>query len=102
MSTYETSLIKVKAMTKNMAKQIKVCHLMTSPGREILEDLRNDYVRPIAWASGQLLDGYPDNQVVWLIEWKGNWHWLEAPYGGKSNIEWMQNCTKNLPQIFIG
>lgn len=108
MSFNETPLIRVKAMTKYMAKQITVTHYNDAVGKEIIEAMKNDLCRPIAWASGEVLDGIPDCSKAWLIQYPhgtGNFYWLPAPYGGKVDKfspEWMSVCAKNLPQVFIG
>jgi hypothetical protein len=101
----DTDLIKVKAMSKNMAKQVTVVVYHDEIGKKILEGFRADTVRPTAWACGEVLDGIPDNVRAWLVSFEGNWYWISAPYGGKvadGSPEWMQVCSKNLPQVFIG
>ena len=101
----EVPLIKVKAMSKSMARQVTVTYFNDDMGRKIVEGFRHDTVRPTAWACGEVLDGIPDNVRAWLVQFEGNWYWIPAPYGGKcedSQPEWMKVCCKNLSQVFIG
>lgn len=102
----ESELIKVKAMSKSMAKQIQVVNISYDEiAKQIIEGFRNDTVRPTGWACGEVIDGIPNNSKAWLVEYEGNWYWITAPYGGKlgeGQPEWMTVCCKNLPQVFIG
>lgn len=101
----EAHLIKVKAMSKSMARQVTVTHFNDEVGKKIVDGFRSDIVRPTAWAAGEVLDGIPDNARAWLVSFEGNWYWISAPYAGKCEEgvpEWMKVCCKNLPQIFIG
>ena len=101
----DVSLVKVKALTKKMAEQIQLTSYTEPIGKRILEALRQDYVRPLAWASGGVIDGIPEVGRAWLIEFESQLFWMSAPYGGRvsdSTPEWMETCCKNLPQLFIG
>lgn len=100
----ESELIKVKAMSKSMAKQIQIC---TPYGdetyRAIIKAFEADTCRPIGWVAGDTVcaDGYK----YWLVDYEGQFYFVLAPYAGRASQgtpEWMQICCKNLPQVFIG
>jgi len=102
---HDVNLVKVKTLNRRMAAQIEVATYDSPLGKQILKDLREDLTRPLAWAQGEMVDGIPDMGKAWLMSHEGNLCWLSAPYGGKvsdSSPEWMVDCCKNLPQVFIG
>lgn len=97
-------LIKVKSLTAKMARQITVVHFNDVMGKTLIEYMKKDFVRPLAWASGEVLDGIPDMSKAWLIEFEGNLYWMAAPYNGKideSSPDWMKTCVAGLQQVFI-
>ncbi len=101
-------LVQVKAMSKAMAKQVQVAPNNSDEWKAILEALRTDMTRPTGWASGEIIDGIPDNTRAWLVQYpfpNGDYWWIAAPYGGKVTNgvpDWMKVCTENLTQIFVG
>jgi hypothetical protein len=81
---HESELVKVKALSKSMARQIMVVHTSYDEmTKRIVEEFRIGTIRPIAWACGEVIDGIPNGCKVWLVEFEGNLYWVNAPYGGK-------------------
>lgn len=98
-------LIKVKTLSARYAKQIACAHSTGPTGRQIIRALQAGAIKPIAWASGRVLDGFPDHVKVWLVSFAGNLYWIVAPYDGNydaNSPEWLINACMNLEQIFIG
>ena len=92
-------LIKVKTLTKKMADQIQVTNYTEETGKRLLE------MRPLAWASGEVIDGIPNGGRAWLFENEQQLWWMSAPYGGRVSErapDWLNLYAKNLPQVFIG
>ena len=101
----DVSLIKVKTLTKKMAQQIEVVPYNCERFKSLTNQFRTDTLRPIAWAQGNLIDGISCVSKAWLVEDGSQLVWISAPYSGKvseSTPDWLDTCTKNLPQIFIG
>lgn len=101
----EAPLIKVKAMSRSMAKQVTVLAFSDDLCREIIKAFQADTCRPLAWCQGEVLDGIPDNTRAWLVEYEGTLYWITAPYKGRcgdGTPEWMQTCTRGLQQVFVG
>ena len=98
-------LIKVKTLSVKHAKQIAIACSTGPNGRQIIHALQAGAIKPLAWASGRALDGFPDYVKVWLVRFAGNLYWIVAPYNGSYDVdspEWMMNACMNLEQIFIG
>ena len=96
-------LIKVRALKKSWANQIRTVAYGTALFLDIYEQLRGDYIRPQCWVSGELIIGIPNDMDAWLVEYAGNLHWIQAPrYRLGPDRAWMrEEWITNLPQLFI-
>lgn len=98
--TTDVTLVKVKTMTKSMAKQIQVVKLdwkEGSPFRKIRAALEADTVRPLGWTPGMNL-GCSDEVDFWLIEFEGRLWWFMTNNVGTAKLEFDVN---KVPQIFV-